>query len=46
MGEPAKRITAGFQPLMPSYAGQLGEQDVTNLVAYLKSLPPAEEGER
>ena len=36
--EPQKRLSAGFQPLMPSYQGQIGESDVLSLVAYLKSL--------
>jgi cytochrome c oxidase subunit 2 len=36
--EPAKRLSAGFQPLMPSYKGQIGESDVLDLIAYLKSL--------
>jgi cytochrome c oxidase subunit 2 len=36
--EPQKRVSAGFQPLMPSYQGQIGESDVLSLIAYLKSL--------
>ncbi len=36
--EPQKRLSAGFQPLMPSYTGQVGESDVLDLIAYLKSL--------
>ncbi|MSR63137.1 MAG: cytochrome c oxidase subunit II [Planctomycetes bacterium] len=36
--EPAKRLSAGFQPLMPSYQGQIGESDILDLSAYLKSL--------
>jgi len=36
--EPAKRLSAGFQPLMPSYQGQVSESDIMNLTAYLKSL--------
>ncbi len=39
---PAKRITKGFQPLMPTYAGQIDEQDLSNLIAFLKSLPATE----
>ena len=26
--EPAKKLSAGFQPLMPSYQGQIGESDI------------------
>jgi cytochrome c oxidase subunit 2 len=37
---PAARVAAGYQPVMPTYAGQLGEEDVAALIAYIKSLPP------
>jgi cytochrome c oxidase subunit 2 len=36
--EPAKKLSAGFQPLMPSYQGQIGESDILDLIVYLKSL--------
>ena len=39
--EPQKRLSAGFQPLMPSYQGQISESDVLSLIAYLKSLKAA-----
>jgi cytochrome c oxidase subunit 2 len=39
--EPTKRLSAGFQPLMPSYRDQIGESDVLSLIAYLKSLEAA-----
>ncbi len=35
---PNKQITAGYEPLMPTYQGQLGEEDVLQLIAYIKSL--------
>jgi len=38
--EPAKRLSSGFQPLMPSYRGQISESDILSLIAYLKSLKP------
>jgi len=38
--EPAKRLAAGFQPLMPSYKGQVSESDIMALSTYLKSLKP------
>ena len=38
---PAARVVAGYQPIMPTYQGQLGEEDVAALIAYIKSLPPA-----
>ena len=39
--EPTRRITSGFQPLMPSYRGQLREDEILALIAYIKSLTPA-----
>jgi cytochrome c oxidase subunit 2 len=38
--EPAKRLSAGFPALMPSYQGQVSESDVLALAAYLKSQKP------
>ena len=35
---PSKKIVVGFQPLMPTFAGQLSEEQVLDLVAYIKSL--------
>jgi cytochrome c oxidase subunit 2 len=35
---PSRKIVVGFQPLMPTYAGQLSEEQVLDLVAYIKSL--------
>jgi cytochrome c oxidase subunit II len=34
---PKKEIAAGYAPIMPSYAGRIGEEDVLALIAYLKS---------
>jgi len=43
--EPQAKIVAGYQPVMPTYTGQLKEEDVLDLIAYIKSLsPPLEEG--
>lgn len=38
---PAAQVVAGYQPVMPTYQGQLGEEDVGALIAYIRSLPPA-----
>ena len=39
---PQAKITAGFQPIMPSFQGQLSEDELQQLLAYIKSLgPPA-----
>ncbi|MFN0242625.1 MAG: cytochrome c oxidase subunit II [Planctomycetota bacterium] len=35
---PASKIVAGFQPVMPTYAGQLGEEQILQLIAYIKTL--------
>jgi cytochrome c oxidase subunit II len=41
--EPQAKLTAGYQPIMPTYTGQLKEEDVLDLIAYIKSLTPPEE---
>jgi len=35
---PRSRIAAGYQPVMPSFAGKIGEDELIRLVAYIKSL--------
>jgi cytochrome c oxidase subunit II len=35
---PQKQIAAGYPRIMPTFANQLGEEDVLKLVAYVKSL--------
>ncbi len=35
---PTKHIVAGFQPIMPSFEGKLGEDDLVALIAYVRSL--------
>ena len=43
--QPNAKIVAGFQPLMPTFQGQLTEEQIIALTAYIKSLqtlpPPA-----
>jgi cytochrome c oxidase subunit II len=34
---PGKDVVAGFEPVMPSYAGQVSEEDIAALIAYLQS---------
>jgi cytochrome c oxidase subunit 2 len=34
---PQKEIAAGYAPIMPSYQGRIGEEDVLALIAYLKT---------
>ena len=35
---PQAKITAGFQTLMPSFQGRLNEEELMQLIAYIKSL--------
>nr|WP_246513562.1 cytochrome c oxidase subunit II [Azospirillum picis] len=35
---PRSEIAAGYPPVMPSFAGQIGEDELLKLVAYIKSL--------
>ena len=34
----ARKIAAGYQPLMPSYEGKISEDELIQLIAYIKSL--------
>jgi len=36
--QPGAKIVAGYQPLMPSFQGQLTEEQILALTAYIKSL--------
>jgi cytochrome c oxidase subunit 2 len=36
--EPNAELVEGFSPLMPTYAGQLSEEQLTQLIVYIKSL--------
>ncbi len=35
---PTARLVAGFQPIMPTYQGLIGEEGVLQLIAYIRSL--------
>ncbi len=41
--EPASDVTAGFQPIMPTYQGLLKDREIDALVAYIKSLGESNE---
>lgn len=45
---PNKQIAAGYEPLMPTFQGQISEEELNAIIAYLKSLgdQPRQEGER
>jgi len=38
--DPGAQIVASYQNLMPNFSGQLSEEDVLKLIAYIKSLAP------
>ena len=35
---PNKQITAGYEAIMPTFQGQIGEEELNAIIAYLKSL--------
>ena len=37
---PADKRIAGFMPDMPTFKGQLSEEQIIDLIAYIKSLTP------
>lgn len=37
---PASQVVEGFQPIMPTFKGQVTEEQLNGLVAYIKSLTP------
>jgi len=39
--KPLAKVVQGFEPVMPTYEGQIGEEEIMQLVAYIKSLKPA-----
>lgn len=42
--DPNAQIVAGFQPIMPTYEGQVSEEQILQLIAYIESLSaPAED---
>ena len=38
---PTKDIVAGYRPIMPSFEGRVGEEDLVALIAYVRSLATA-----
>jgi len=41
---PTARIVAGYEPIMPNFKGQVSEEQVSQLVAYIKSLGGPQQG--
>ncbi len=42
--QPGVNRVAGFQPIMPSFQGQLSEEQILSLIAYIRSLGPGQPG--
>lgn len=42
---PQAKIVAGYPPVMPSFKGQIGEEGLLQIIAYIKSLKREEKGE-
>lgn len=40
---PQAKITAGYQPIMPTFQGQISEEQMLQLIAYIKSLSAGSE---
>ncbi|MEJ7638877.1 MAG: hypothetical protein WKF75_13130 [Singulisphaera sp.] len=43
---PQTQVVAGYDPVMPSYEGQIGEPDLLQIIAYIKSLGRSKGGGR
>ncbi len=37
---PQAKIVAGYQPIMPTFQGQVSEEELLQIIAYIKSLSP------
>lgn len=37
---PQAKIVAGYQPIMPTFQGQISEEELLQLISYIKSLSP------
>ena len=37
---PGKKVVAGWEPIMPTYQGQVTEDELIQLIAYIRSLKP------
>ena len=41
--EPQAKVRAGYKPVMPTYQGQLKDEEIAALIAYIKSLSGGED---
>ncbi len=40
--DPRAKVVAGYQPVMPSFQGQVSEEEILQLVAFIRSLGPGD----
>src|SRR5581483_3093357 len=38
--DPRAKVVAGFEPIMPTFRGQMPEEDLLELIAFIKALKP------
>lgn len=43
--DPGAKIVAGYQPIMPSFAGRVNDEQLLQLIAYIKSIGPQPGGQ-
>ena len=41
---PTAKIVAGYEPVMPNFSGQVSEEQVAQLIAYIKSIGGPQQG--
>ena len=41
---PAEKVVAGYQPVMPTFQGQVTEEQIAMIIAYIKSIGPKQPG--
>ena len=39
---PTAKVVQGYQPIMPTFQGLISEENLIQLIAYIKTLKPAE----
>jgi cytochrome c oxidase subunit 2 len=43
--DPKAKVVSGYEPVMPSFQGQVTEEQILALIAYIKSLAPEPSGQ-
>ena len=41
---PGAKLVAGYQAIMPTFQGQVSEEQIMQLIAYIKSIGPKQNG--